>query len=173
MFDIRIISNYINADSCLQVLVIDELNISDDDKKKIERGETSEIEETLTWLADNTAMTLAALSSTAILDNDVSEFALSQTGLDEMIKRTGYKAVTLPNIMRSSANIAKATSPESYNKITSDTSYKIQETITAGSSSTVPGRRPLAMLYRWIDDDDYLGGCSDDGGATFLIARSR
>ena len=98
-------------------MVIDELNISDDDKKKIERVETSDIEETLTWLVDNTAMTLAALSSTALLDNDVS---LSKTELDEMIKRTGYKAVTLPNIMRSSANIAKATSPKSSNKITTD-----------------------------------------------------
>ena len=100
------------------MLVIDELSISDDDKKKIDRGETSEIEETLTWLADNTAMTLAALSSTALLDNYARNSDLSQTGLDKMIKRAaGYKAVTLPNIMRSSANIAKAASPESFNKI--------------------------------------------------------
>ena len=134
------------------MLVVDELSISDDDKKKIERGETSEIEETLTWLADITAMTLAALSSTALLD-DIRESALSQTGLDEMIKRTGYKAVTLPNIMRSCANIAKAASPESINKIVTNSSVKIKETITAGSSSTVPGRRPLAMVYRDTGND--------------------
>ena len=35
----------------LQVVIIDEMSISDDDMKKIERGETTEIEETLEWIA--------------------------------------------------------------------------------------------------------------------------
>ena len=49
-------------------MVIDELALSDEDIKKIIAGETSEMEEILTWLKHNTAMTLAALSSTSLLD---------------------------------------------------------------------------------------------------------
>ena len=66
----------------LQVLVIDELCISANDKKKLKSGETSasELEETLAWLANNTAMTLAALSSTSLLDRDTAvDHDVSQT----------------------------------------------------------------------------------------------
>ena len=79
-----------------QVLIIDELSISDDDLKKMKAGKTPEIEETLAWLADNTAMTLAALSSTSLLDRDTYDgAAVSQTALDEMITRTRFEAVTV------------------------------------------------------------------------------
>ena len=47
---------------------MDELSINKDDMEKMKAGETSELEETLTQLRDNTAMTLAALSSTSLLD---------------------------------------------------------------------------------------------------------
>ena len=94
-----------------QVVIIDELSISYGDEKKIYAG-TSELEETLAWLADNTAMTLAALSSTSLLDRH-TDYAVSQTELDEMIARTGFEAARLINIMRSSQNIAAATSPAS------------------------------------------------------------
>ena len=74
-----------------QVLIIDELSISYEDRRKMKAGQTSETEETLAWLADNTAMTLAALSSTSLLDRDTSA-AVSETDLDGMMTRTGFKA---------------------------------------------------------------------------------
>ena len=58
--------------SLFQVVIIDELSISYDDKEKMNSGETSELEETLTWLADNTTITLAALSSTSLLDRNTT-----------------------------------------------------------------------------------------------------
>jgi len=125
-----------------QVVIIDELSINNDDLKKMKAGETSELEETLAWLADNTAMTLAALSSTFLLDRitaGANDDDVSQTKLDEMIARTGFvESVQLEFIMRSSQNIAAATSPASFNQ-TQPGSVKIQETISRGSSSsTVP-----------------------------------
>ena len=98
-----------------QVVIIDELSISDDEKKKMKAGQTTETEETLTWLADNTAMTLAALSSTSLLDRATYD-AVSETKLDKMITRSRFEAVSLKNIMRSSKNIASATSLDSFNQ---------------------------------------------------------
>ena len=121
-----------------QVVIIDELSISDDDLRRMKAGQTTETEETLTWLADNTAMTLAALSSTSLLDRD-THAAVSETALDEMIARTRFEAVTLENIMRSSKNIASATSLDSVNQAQSSSISKIQSSISPGSSSTVPG----------------------------------
>ena len=132
-----------------------EESISDDDLEKIGHGQTSETEETLAWLADNTAMTLAALSSSSLLDRvtaaDVS--AVSETELDEMITRTGFEAVTLKHIMRSSQNIASATSLDSVNQ--AQTVLVIKPLIAPGGSSTVPGARPRAMVYKYTDDVDY------------------
>ena len=89
--------------------------------KRMNAGQTTELEETLAWLADNTAMTLAALSSTSLLDRySGDKAAVSQTMLDEMITRTGFKRVNLSNIMRSSQNIAAATSTASVNEIDED-----------------------------------------------------
>ena len=82
--------------------------MSADDMKKMQAGKTTELEETLAWLADNTAMTLAALSSSSLLDR-VSGYPVSQTMLDEMITGTGFARFNLSNIMRSSQNIAAAT----------------------------------------------------------------
>ncbi len=98
-------------------------------------------------------MTLAALSSNSLLDRGTDDSAVSQTELDEMIKRTGFEAARLINIMRSSKNIAAATSPASYNATQTDRAYKIQEKISPGSSSTVPGTRPKAWVYKDTDDD--------------------
>ena len=84
----------------LQVVILDELSITYDDLKKIKAGQTTETEETLTWLADNTDMTLAALSSTSLLDRYTHGIlAVSETALDEMIARTGFKAVSLKHMM--------------------------------------------------------------------------
>ena len=129
----------------LQVVILDELSLSNDDIKKMKAGETTELEKTLAWLAGNTAMTLAALSSSSLLDRETSD-ALSQTEFDYMIARTGFAAARLHNIMRSSQNIAAATSTASVNA--AQTYYNLQETISPGSSSTVPGNRPMAWLYK-------------------------
>ena len=49
-------------------MVIDDLALSDEDMKKINADESSELEEILAWLRHNTTLTLAALSSTSLLD---------------------------------------------------------------------------------------------------------
>ena len=137
---------------------MDELSIHDSDWEKMKDGETSELEETLTWLRHNTAMTLAALSSTSLLDRNTNKKVVSQSVLDKMIARTGFMAVSLQHIMRSSQNIAAATSPASYNAAQSDrsnASYKIKVTISPGSSSTVIGTRPRAWVYKWTGNVDY------------------
>ena len=118
-------------------------------------GQTTETEESLAWLADNTAMTLAALSSTSLLDrSSYAAAAVSETKLDAMIARTGFDPVTLTYIMRSSQKIASATSLDSFNQAQLS-SIKIQPSISPGSSSTVPGARPRAMVYKQTWDVDH------------------
>ena len=137
---------------------MDELSLSNNDMRRMDACETSELEETLAWLRQNTAMTLAALSSTSLLDRGTVAANVSQPVLDEMIARTGFAAVSLKHIMRSSQNIAAATSPASLNWAQPDpgcSAYKIPETISPGSSSTVPGTRPRAWVYRHTEDVDY------------------
>ena len=131
---------------------MDELSISDDDQKKVKAGLTSEMEKTLAWLADSTAMTLAALSTASLLDKGPDN-GLSQTELAEMIARTGFGAVSLKHIMRSSKNIAAATSPDSFNQARTD--GDIEPSIAPGASSTVPGARPRAMVYKYTPDVDH------------------
>ena len=86
---------------------------------------------------DDTAMTPAALSFSSLLDRVTCD-AVSETELDEMIARTGFKAVTLKHIIRSSYKIAAATSLDSVNQAQSS-GVNIQQSISPGSSSTVPG----------------------------------
>ena len=76
-----------------QVVIIDELSITKADMRKMEADKTSELEETLTWLECNTAMTLAALSTTSLLDKDANSEGLSQIALNKMVMRTGFVAV--------------------------------------------------------------------------------
>ena len=132
------------------------MSISADNHEKIKTSETSELEGTLAFLADNTAMTLAALSSTSLLDRVTrDEGDVFATELDEMITRTGFDAVSLKRIMRSTQNIAAATSPDSLNQARSETDFEIKKSISPGSSSTVPGTRPRAMVYKHTRDVDY------------------
>ncbi len=137
-------------------MVIDELAISDEDIKRMKADETSEMEEILTWLRRNTAMTLAALSSTSLLDRQIRNDGtnISRTKLEKMMTRTEYEAVNLKHIMRSSSKIAVAASPESVKEMVT-TVKTLQETIEPGSSSTVPGRRPRALVYKHTDNVDY------------------
>ena len=100
--------------------------MSDYDMERMTTGKTTELEETLAWLADNTAMTLAVLSSSSLLDSNADKTAVSQTMLDEMIMRTGFKRVNLSNIMRSSQKIAAAASPASVDEMDTWNHAKIQ-----------------------------------------------
>ena len=54
------------------MVVIDELSISDDEMEEIQNngGENTEIKRILDWLSVNTEMTLAALSSSSLLDRE-------------------------------------------------------------------------------------------------------
>ena len=144
---------------------MDELSLNDDDIGKMKAGEISELEETLTWFRENTTMTLAAMSSTSLLDrhnsnSDSDDPSLikpntSQEALDEMIATTGFAAVRLEHIMRSSQNIAAATSPTSVSEaLSSAFKFNIPETILPGVSSTVPGTRPKAWIYKYNDEVD-------------------
>ena len=153
------------------MLIIDELDLSCNDRVNTWYGRTSELETTLTWLAKNTAMTLASLGSASLLDRNTDgrhasqmEFeheitwfnTLHSAHLDQMILRSGFRAVSLSNIMRSSQNIAAATAPGSVNK-TFKTGFKIEELLIdpGSSSSTVPGTRPRAILYKDTPDVDH------------------
>merc|ERR1719350_2669833 len=57
--------------------------------------------------------------------------------------------------MRSSKNIAAATSTASVNQAQVADFYKIQQSIPPGFSSTVPGARPRAMLFKRTPDVDH------------------
>ena len=63
----------------------------------------------------------------------------------------GFQTVELKNIMRTSQNIAQATSVESFNIMQG---YNIVGRIDSGTSSTVPGARPRMMIYSHTVHDD-------------------
>ena len=70
-----------------------------------------------------------------------------------MMRKTEYEVVNLKHIMRSSSKIAEAANPESIKKMVAGN--MIQETIKPGSSSTVPGSRPRALVYKHTENVDY------------------
>lgn len=164
---LQLIKSYIESKIIEQngkelVVIIDELSISEDDKHKLTNYKmwptpTSELEETLAWLSDNTAMTLASVSSTSLLDREKpdADAAVPQPELDQMITRTGFEAVRLQHIMRSTQNIAAATSLSSVNQAQSAKQilkYPISPGGSSSSHATVPGARPKAFFYQ---DKDY------------------
>ena len=75
-----------------------------------------------------------------------------QAKLESLLRRSGYKAVTLQNIMRKSANITSATSPNSMNKYNF---FITINSISSGSCSTVTGTRPTCYLYKDNPDVNY------------------
>ena len=137
------------------MVVIDELSISVGDMDKIQNngGENSEIKKILEWLSVNTKMTLAALSSSSLLDIIDDEDDEDDEDDDDAYEDKkeidfkwlpGFQTVELKNIMRTSQNIAEATSLESFENVCE---YKIVRSIKPGTSSTVPGKRPRIMIY--------------------------
>ena len=77
---------------------------------------------------------------------DVADADVTQDKLESLVRRSGYKPVTLQNIMRNSANITSATSPDSLIKYRG---VNIKKSISSGSCSTVTGTRPTCYLYKY------------------------
>ena len=130
------------------MLIIDELAFTREDIVKMSKGKTSELEETLTWIRSNTSLSIVALSSSSLLDGKYYDHPLSKFDLSNKAEKWGYHCLTLSNVMRSSQNIARATNIEAVMSL-SMTGGKIEELVTSGSSSTVPGTRPKAMIYKY------------------------
>lgn len=126
-------------------MVIDELSITSDDMEEIQNngGENTEIKRILEWLSVNTKMTLAALSSSSLLDRNWTVGRNKDKMNFKWLRR--FQTMELKNIMRTSQNIAQATSVKSLNNIQG---YKIVRSIKPGTSSTVPGARPRLMIYK-------------------------
>ena len=82
-----------------------------------------------------------------------------------MIRKTEYKKVNLKHIMRSSSKIAEAANPKSLEK---NFRNLIQERIEPGSSSTVPGTRPRALVYKYTDNYKNYETVNYEKLATFL-----
>ena len=127
------------------MVVIDELSITSDDMEEIQNngGENTEIKRILEWLSVNTKMTLAALSSSSLLDRNWTVGRNKDKMNFKWLRR--FQTMELKNIMRTSQNIAQATSVKSLNNIQG---YKIVRSIKPGTSSTVPGARPRLMIYK-------------------------
>ena len=134
--------------------MIDELYLTAGDLKMIQSGETPGAVETLGRLRRRFRAVWVVTSSTCLLDvfsddNDNLDLGPVMTG-------AGYHTIVLPNIMRTSRNIAEATSPGSYNSYYAANVYEVRSSIDAGSASTVAGTRPTAILYKKrYDDSDY------------------
>ena len=120
-------------------------------KKKINAGEESELERTMKRMKDSCCMAWLVLSTSSLLDEKLDDF-VPQDKLESLVRRSGYKPVTLQNIMRNSANISTATTPEN---VKSYSNANISKSISAGSCSTVTGTRPTFYLYKYSDDVNY------------------
>ena len=96
-------------------------------------------------------MAWLVLSTTSLLDENLG-VDVPQEKLESLVRRSGYKPVTLRKIMRNSSNINTATTSENVKKY----SYSIiSKSISPGSCSTVTGTRPTCYLYKYSDDVNY------------------
>ena len=87
-------------------------------------------------------MAWVVLSTSSLLDDRGD--AVPQERLESMVRRSGYKPVTLQNIIRNSSKISEATAHENMNRYSD---VDIRNSISAGSCSTVTGTRPTCYLY--------------------------
>ena len=86
-------------------------------------------------------MAWVVLSTSSLLDDRGD--AVPQERLESMVRRSGYKPVTLQNIIRNSSKISEATAHENMNRYSD---VDIRNSISAGSCSTVTGTRPTCYL---------------------------
>ena len=105
-------------------------------------------------------MAWLVLSTSSLLD-DRAVTNVRQDKLESMVRRSGYKPVTLTNIMRNSANITSATSPDSLDRY--NHGADIKKSISSGSCSTVTGSRPTCYLYKFSLNVNYevLARCAN------------
>ena len=101
-------------------------------------------------MTDSCSMAWLVLSTSSLMD-DHWGVAVPQDELGSMVRRSGYKPVTLQNIMRNSANISTATTSDNVNSYS--TNFRKSNSISTSSCSTVTGSRPTCYLfeYRWGD----------------------
>lgn len=107
-------------------------------------GWESELERTMKRMKDSCCMSWLVLSTSSLLD-DVLGAVVPQDKLESLVKRSGYKPVTLQNIMRNSSSITTATTSDNVNRYSN---ARIPKSISAGSCSTVTGTRPTCYLYK-------------------------
>ena len=95
-------------------------------------------------MKDSCCMAWVVLSTSSLLDDRGD--AVPQERLESMVRRSGYKPVTLQNIIRNSSKISEATAHENMNRYSD---VDIRNSISAGSCSTVTGTRPTCYLYKY------------------------
>ena len=105
-------------------------------------------------------MAWVVLSTTSLLDDQYAA-AVPQDKLESLVRRIGYKSVTLDHILRNSSTITSATAPDNVNRY--NFGVDISKSISAGSCSTVTGTRPTCYLYKYSRDVNYslIGECVD------------
>ena len=145
-------------------MIIDELHLSLDERRKIEDGERSEFADLLKCLRERCVKTVIVLSSSSSSDvnNVLGATDMSCDQLTGVIHSSGYHAVILDKVMRNTSSITKSVSAESWNSYRYPKFLdKISPSIPNGHSSTVTGHKPTAILYKESDRDDYsvLGQC--------------
>merc|ERR1711994_875841 len=110
-------------------------------------------------------MAWVVLSTTSLLDDNTSARPASEAvqlaKLESLVRKSGYKPVTLKNIMRNSSTITSATAPDNVSRYRTDFAGDILKSISAGSCSTVTGTRPTCYLYRQSAVGNYslIGDC--------------
>ena len=116
-------------------LMMDEFHLTEDDLKMIKRGKTSAAVETLGRLRERFRAVWVVTSTSCLLDrrSDI----VDKVDLGPMMSGAGYHTVLLPNIMRTSRNIAEATAPSSWNSYSTVRSNNVSSSIATGSASTV------------------------------------
>ena len=106
-------------------------------------------------------MAWVVLSTSSLLDQ-AGVAAVPQDKLESLVRRSGYKPVTLDHILRNSSTITSATAPDNVNRYNSG--IEISKSISAGSCSTVTGTRPTCYLYKHRTGDvnySLIGECVD------------
>ena len=92
------------------MVICDELEIYEDERRKILNGEESGLEKTMKTIRDSCSMSWLVLSPSALQDYQVGSTGsnLLRDQLEALVTRTGYSLVKLKKIMRNSSRISSA-----------------------------------------------------------------
>ena len=145
----------------LQVF-IDELPLSSEDMKRIEKGEESEVSKTIQVVMAKSDMAWISLSTSSLLETLAG---MSTCPKADQLERhllqncPGFKVQKLGLSMRNSGNISKAAAPEALWHYMANNKSNAS-VLSAGQRSTVPGPKPNFVLRNWkyssFDDDDFV-----------------